>query len=352
MRKIGSVPIFLALALGVASAQAQDKLPLVKVIATGGTIANTPSGRLHAGEVADAIPALKKVARLEVEEVIRVGSSAISVDNWLTLARRINEILAREPEVKGVVVTHGSNTVEETAYFLSLTVKSEKPVVLTAAQRQFSTLSSDSAKNFLQAVRVAAADDARGKGALVVTNDLINAARDVSKNISYRLETYSSRDIGALGFVDEDEVTFYRAPLKPHTTQAPFDVTGLQKLPRVDIIYSYAGADGALIDAAITQAKAEGLVIAGFPTGSGTPAMDEAVKRVLAKGVPVVMTNRGGIGRVTETAARAGEKRPLIYGDNLTPQKARILLMLALTKTRHPPELQKIFETYCSPYPE
>ena len=236
----------LALALSASAGQAQEKLPLVKVVATGGTIANTPSGRLHAGEVADAIPALKKVARLEVEEVIRVGSSAISVDNWLTLARRINEILAREPEVKGVVVTHGSNTVEETAYFLSLTVKSEKPVVLTAAQRQFSTLSSDSAKNFLQAVRVAAADDARGKGALVVTNDLINAARDVSKNISYRLETYSSRDIGALGFVDEDKVTFYRAPLKPHTTQAPFDVTGLQKLPRVDIIYSYAGADGAL----------------------------------------------------------------------------------------------------------
>ena len=132
----------LALALSASAGQAQEKLPLVKVIATGGTIANTPSGRLHAGEVADAIPALKKVARLEVEEVIRVGSSAISVENWLTLARRINEILAREPEVKGVVVTHGSNTVEETAYFLSLTVKSEKPVVLTAAQRQFSTLSS------------------------------------------------------------------------------------------------------------------------------------------------------------------------------------------------------------------
>src|SRR5438132_768361 len=229
MRKIGSVPIFLALALGVASAQAQEKLPLIKVVATGGTIANTPSGRLHAGEVAEAIPQLKKVARLEVEEVIRVGSSAISVDNWITLAHRINEILAREPEVKGIVVTHGSNTVEETAYFLSLTVKTDKPIVLTAAQRQFTTLSSDSPKNFLQAVRVAAADEARGKGAMVVTNDVINAARDVSKNISYRLETYSSRDIGALGFVDEDRVTFYRAPTRH---PAPFDVTRLQKLPR------------------------------------------------------------------------------------------------------------------------
>src|SRR5256714_1736800 len=214
---------------------------------------------------------------------VRVGSSAIPLEQWLTLSRRINEIFAREPEVKGVVVTHGSNTVEETAYFLSLTVGSDKPVVLTAAQRQFSTLSSDSPKNFLQAVRVAAADEARGKGALVVTNDVINAARDVSKNISYRVETYSSRDIGALGFVDEDRVTFYRAPTRH---PAPFDVTRLQKLPRVDVIYTYAGADGALMEAAIAQARAEGLVIAGFPTGSGTPAMDEVTKRFAARGIP------------------------------------------------------------------
>jgi len=334
----------MVLALAVSAAHAQDKLPLVKVVATGGTIANTPSGRLHAGEVIDAIPALKKVARLEVEEVIRVGSSSITVENWLTLARRINEILSREPEVRGVVVTHGSNTVEETGYFLSLTVKSDKPVVLTAAQRQFTTLSSDSPKNFLQAVRVAVSDEARGKGALIVTNDVINAARDVTKTISYRVETYTSRDFGPLGFVDEDRVTFYRAPLKQHTTAAPFDVQRLQKLPRVDIIYTYAGADGALIDAAVAQGQAEGLVIAGFPTGSGTPAMDQAVKRVAAKGIPVVMTHRGGMGRVTDT--RASEARPLIWGDNLTPQKARILLMLALTTTRDPAELQRIFQRF------
>ena len=320
---------------------AQDKLPLIKVVATGGTIANTPSGRLHAGEVAEAIPQLKKVARLEVEEVMRVGSSAITLEQWLTLARRINEILAREPEVKGIVVTHGSNTVEETAYFLHLTVKSDKPIVLTAAQRQFTTLSSDSPKNFLQAVRVAAADDAKGKGALVVTNDVINGARDVRKNMSYRVETYSSGDLGYLGFVDEDRVTFYRTPAKARVL---FDVSKLDKLPRVEIIYAAAGADGALIDAAVAQAKAEGLVIAGFPTGSGTPAQDEAVKRVLAKGIPVVMTNRGGMGRVIDT--RPTEKRPLIWGDNLTPQKARVLLMLALTTTRDPAQLQKIFETY------
>jgi L-asparaginase len=328
---------------GMGAAAAQEQLPLVKVVATGGTIANTPSGRLNAGEVADAIPALKKVARLEVEEIFRVGSSALTVENWLTLARRINEIFSQESEVKGVVVTHGSNTLEETGYFLSLTVKSDKPVVLTAAQRQFTTLSSDSPKNFLQAVRVAASDEARGKGALIVANDVINAARDVSKNISYRLETWNSRDLGALGFVDDDRITFYRAPVKLHTTATPFDIARLQKLPRVDIIYTYAGADGMLIEAA-AAGGAEGIVIAGFPTGSGSPAMDEAVKRVVAKGIPVVMTNRGGMGRVIDT--RPKEKRPLIWGDNLTPVKARILLMLALTTTKDTAEFQRIFEKY------
>ncbi len=322
--------------------ESQNKLPLVVVVATGGTIANTPSGRLHAGEVADAIPALRSVAQLEVEELIRVASSAVNVEDWLRLAKRINEILAK-PEVKGVVVTHGSNTVEETGYFLSLTVKSDKPVVLTAAQRQFTTLSSDSPKNFLQAVRVAASEEAWGKGALVVTNDVINAARDVSKDISTRLETYSSRDIGALGFVDDDQITFYRVPVKQHTRATPFDVLRLQKLPRVDIIYTYAGADGTLIEAAVVQGAA-GLVIAGFPTGSATPVMDDAIRRVAAKGIAVVMTNRGGMGRVMDK--KRSEMRPLIWGDNLTPVKARVLLMLALTASRDPAALQQMFEKY------
>ena len=336
--------VIVLLVSGMSAAAAQEPLPLVKVVATGGTIANTPSGRLNAAEVADAIPALKRVARLEVEEVVRVGSSSITLENWLRLARRINEILAQEAEVKGVVVTHGSNTVEETGYFLSLTIKSDKPVVLTAAQRQFTTLSSDSPKNFLQAVRVAASDDARGKGALIVTNDVINAARDVTKNITYRLETYNSRDLGVLGYVDEDRITFYRTPLKQHTTATPFDISRLQKLPRVDIVTSYVDADGALIDAAVAHAKVEGLVIAGFPTGSATPAMEQAMNRAAARGIPVVMTNRGGTGRITDT--RGKEARPLIFGDNLTPQKARILLMLALTTTRDPAEIQRIFQKY------
>ena len=341
------LPILFPLFLVAEKPAAQEKLPRIKVVATGGTIANTPSGRLHAGEVVEAIPQLKSVARLEVEELMRVGSSAITVANWLALSRRINEILAKEEDVKAVVVTHGSNTVEETAYFLGLTVKSDKPVVLTAAQRQFTTLSSDSPKNFLQAVRVAASDAARGKGALVVANDTILAAREATKEISYRLETYSGKDLGMLGFVDDDQVTFYRQPVRKHTAAAPFDVGNLQRLPRVDIVYTYADADGVLADAAVERGKAEGLVIAAFPTGSPSPALEKALDRIAAKGIPVVITNRGGMGRVRDTRGGAADaKRHFVWGDNLTPQKARILLMLALTRTREAAELQRLFDEY------
>jgi L-asparaginase len=359
-RKIAALPhddeelIMRSLSIGFAltllaagSTAAEDRLPLVKVVATGGTIANTPSGRLHAGEVAEAIPEIKKVARLEVEEVIRVGSSSISLANWLTLANKINEIFAKENEVKGIVVTHGSNTVEETAYFLSLTVKSDKPLVLTAAQRQFTTLSSDSPKNFLQAVKVAASDAARGKGTLVVANDAIHAARDVTKLMTYRVDTYNSRDLGMLGYVDDDQVTFYRQPLRKHTTAAPFDIAKVKKLPRVDIVYTYVDADGVMIEAAVEQGKAEGLIVDAFPTGSPSPAMEKTLKKYTDKGVPVVITNRGGMGRVRDTRGGTGpDKRPYVWGDNLTPQKARILLMLALTKTRDAAELQRLFEEY------
>jgi L-asparaginase len=319
-----------------------NDLPLVKVVATGGTIANTPSGRLHAREVAEAIPELKQVARLEVEEVVRVGSHSMTIGNWLKLARRINEICTNEEAVKGIVVTHGTNSLEETGYFLNLTIKSEKPVVLTAAQRKFTTLSSDSPKNFLQAVRVAVCDDATGKGVLIVTNDTINAAREVTKTISSRVETYSSRDIGVLGYADDDQVTFYRAPLKKHTAAAPFEVRNLDRLPRVDIIYTYVDADGALPQAAVERAKAEGLVIAGFASGSPTPAMEETLSGIAANGVPIVLSQRAGMGRV-----KPNKSRPhLIAADNLTPQKARILLMLGLTKTKNVRELQQIFQEY------
>ena len=319
----------------------EKQLPLVKVIATGGTIANTPSGRLHAGEVAEVIPDLKQVARLEIEEIFRVGSSDITPDRWLVIVKRINE-LASDKNIQGFVVTHGSNTLEETAYFLHLTVKTEKPVILTAAQRQFSTISSDSPKNFLDAVRVAACDDAPGKGVMTVVNDEINCGRDVTKRMSYRLQTYTSPDVGALGFVDLNRVTFYRLPFRRHTVSSEFDVKNLESLPRVDIIYTASGTDGVLIDAAVERAKSEALVIAVSPTGAPAPGMKEALHRAARSGIPVVYANRGGHDRLRPMLP----EEPFIAGDNLNPQKARILLMLALTRTKDFGKIQKIFDEH------
>lgn len=324
----------------------QTPAPIVKIIATGGTITNTASGREHAAEILKSIPHLAEIARLEIEDLALLGSSAITSDHWLLLSRRINELLLSET-VHGIVVSHGSNTLEETAYFLNLTVKSHRPVILTGAQRPFGSLSSDAAKNFVQAIRVAACAEASAKGVLVVTNDTINAARDVTKTISFRLETYRSRDVGALGFVDDDQITFYRNLVKKHTVATPFDTREVAAgLPRVDIIYCHVDADGAVADAAVTYAKAQGLVIAGFPTGSPTPEMHEALKTIAVRGIPVVMTNRGGRGRVRPNTMIPKNSGVYIWGDNLSPQKARILLILGLTLTNDREQLQRYFEEF------
>ncbi len=318
-------------------------LPLVKVVATGGTIAHLPTHYITGADLLAAVPEVKKHARLEVEEFSRIGSSSMTIAAWLGLAEVINKILKNEKDVHGVVVTHGSNSLAETAYFLSLTVKSRKPVVLTAAQRLHNSLSADGPMNFLNAVQTAASPEAVGKGALVAVNDEINAAREVTKTMSKRVNTYSSRDIGNLGYAGTDRVTFYRAPLRRHTVDSEFDVSGLQELPRVDIIYVAVDVDGALVDAAVA-AGAQGLVFAGFPTGAPTPSMHAALKRASDKGVALVMTNRGGEGRIQ--GGRSGQGFQFTSGDNLTPQKARILLMLALTRTKKIEELRRIFLEY------
>jgi L-asparaginase len=323
----------------------QPSARVVKVIGTGGTITNTSSGREHAAEILKSIPYLSEIARLEIEDLALLGSSAITGEHWLLLSRRINDLLLSEM-VDGIVVSHGSNTLEETAYFLNLTVKSPRPVIVTGAQRPFGSLSSDAAKNFVQAIRVAACGEASGKGVLVVTNDMINAARDVTKTISFRLETYRSRDVGALGFVDDDQITFYRNLVKKHTVATPFDTLKIVGLPRVDIIYCHVDADGAVADAAVTHAGAKGLVIAGFPTGSPTPEMHEVLKTIAQRGIPVVMTNRGGRGRVRPNTMIPKNSGVYIWGDNLTPQKARILLSLGLTLTNDREQLQRYFEEF------
>jgi L-asparaginase len=337
------------LILGVAALPGQQKpqheKPMVRLIATGGTIAHvrpgfTPDTRITGHELLESIPQLGEYARIEVEEFSKIGSGDFSTTMLVALAKRVNEIFAKEPGVSAVVVSIGSNALEEVAYFLDLTVKSDKPVILTAAQRLHGTLGADGDMNLLDAVRVAVDPQTRGMGVLGVVNDEIHAARDIRKNISHRVDAWNSGDVGDLGMVDKDRVSYYRRTIRKHTTESEFDVSGLTDLPKVYILYSYVGADAVLVNAAVKEGHAKGIVLAAFPTGTGAPDQASALLQVAAAGIPVVDSQRGGRGRP------ANRYPEFIDGDNLTPQQARLLLMLALTKTSDKKSIEKMFQVY------
>jgi L-asparaginase len=325
-------------------AQEADQPPLIKIIATGGTIANSPVGRMAVDTVLAQIPQISDYARIEVTDYARIGSSSISVQNWIDISHLVNEIFETEPDVDGIVITHGSNTSEETAYFLSLATRFEKPVVLTAAQRQQNTLGTEGTRNLFDAIRVAADPDAVSKGVLLAVNEVIHPAREVTKRITVRVETWDSGDLGALGLIDGDQVSFYGSPIYKHTAhsdvQLSADITQAEQLPRVDIVYAYAGADGALAEAA-AAAGARAIIVAGFPTGAATPVQYETLNRLRDSGVHIIMSNRGGLGRVN-TPVNNG----YISADNLTPQKARILAMLALARDSSDTFLRQVMSTH------
>jgi L-asparaginase len=329
-------------------------LPNIAIVATGGSIAGIGPDRMdfilypELGEHLTIeqslarIPEVNDIARVEAEDLISVGSTAIGPLEWLRLTQRIEQLLAQG--VDGVVVTHGTATLEETAYFLHLTVKSTKPVVVTGAMRPPTALSTDADLNLLDAIRIAASPHAGGMGVLTVLNNEIQAAREVSKANSFRVETFRPNELGFLGYSDSDgQVVFYRAPVRLHTTATAFDVDGRDGLPRVEIVYSYAGADGLFVEAA-RQSRADGLVVVGFGGGTFPPAFIEAAARVVEDGIPVVLATRSTAGRVIATPRR--QQQGFIVCDNLLPQKARILLMLALTVTRDRGEIQRMFDTY------
>ncbi|HLY66185.1 MAG TPA: asparaginase, partial [Chloroflexota bacterium] len=244
----------------------------------------------------------------------------------------------------GAVVAHGTNTLEETAYFLNLTLKSDKPVVVTGAMRPSTGLSADGELNLLNAVRIAADPSSRGRGVLVVMNDTIHGARDVTKTNTFRVHTFQSRGTGPLGYSDSDgRVVWYGQTVRRHTLASEFDVSVLADLPRVDVVVTYAGADGALIDAAVA-AGAQGIVSAGSGAGRPTPAEDQALDRARAAGVIVVQASRTGSGRVARSPRLRA--RDIVTADDLVPWKARILLALALTRTSDVQDVQRMFEEY------
>jgi L-asparaginase len=330
--------------------------PKVAVIGTGGTIASIGTGPfdiLDYGANQTMLPGSAIVAKFpevhDVAEVIPVDFKAvpspdIGFADWKALVTLIDDLTGSTPDLAGVVILHGTSAMEETAYFLSLTLKTPLPVVITGAQRPASGLSTDAAMNLANAVRVAACPEARGMGLLLMLNDEIHAAREVTKTSTFRLQTFRTPDFGVLGHADADAVVFYRRPTRRAYPDTEFDIRGLDALPRVDIVYAYTGSDG-IASRAFVEAGAKGIISAGFAPGfAGKPDFDVLTAAVRDRGVVVMQSTRAGSGR-TFRGKRLRENGWLI-ADNLNPQKARLLLMLALTVTSDPAEIERIFLTY------
>lgn len=325
------------------------QLPVCKLIATGGTIAmkidpvrKAPVPAISGEDLLATVPEIAKVARIEVQNLANVPSAYMDPERWVELQKAVVEALAR-PEVAGVIVSHGTDTLEETAYFLDLTVQSEKPIVLIGAQRNASEPDFDGPRNLLNAARICVSPDAIGKGAMVVLNSQINAAREVIKTHTSDVESFKSGDYGLLGNADHDRVIFYRAPLRRQHIALRQD-----KLPRVEIVAMYGGADGALLRAAC-GAGARGIVIQALGWGNVNLPMYEAIEEVLGKGIPLVISTRVPNGRVLPVYGFRGggnttRELGAIFADNLPPHKARILLMLALQSTSRAEDIQGLFD--------
>ena len=328
----------------------------VYLFGTGGTIsfvgetrtdfANYSYGgqQLTIQEMLARVPEANELADVVAEQIINVGSTEVYPSHWLKLANRINEQFSADPGAAGAAVTHGTATLEETAYFLNLTVRDPRPVVVTGAMRPPSAMGTDADNNLMDAVRVAAAEQSAGRGALVVLNNEIQSARDVTKTDSYRVETFQSGHMGFLGYADADgAVKYYRRPEHRHTKDSEFDLAGIGELPTVDIAFGYAGAGPTVIDA-LVDAGVDGIVAAGLGSGGSPSTFMAGLQRAIASGVPVVLATHVGTGRVVQT--RRFTEQGYIVADNLHPKKARILMMLGLTRTKDPAELQRMMLEY------
>jgi L-asparaginase len=325
----------------------------VTVLATGGTIAGSQAPRARRGyrpgtfsieSLIAAAPGIESLARLDAAQVASIGSQDMGEAVWRALARRAQGALD-EPDVAGVVITHGTDTMEETAYFLNLVLRSAKPVVLVGAMRPATAMSADGPMNLYNAVATAAHPDAVGRGVLVVANDEVHFAREVAKTNTTQIGTFKSTHRGLAGLVSSGRLHFYGMPVRRHTLASEFQVPAAGDLPRVEIIYAHAGMGGELVDAAV-RAGARGLVVAGVGNGNlGARALAAAAKAAAAR-VAVVRSSRTGGGIVERNVEMDDRRLGFIAADELNPQKARILLMLGLTRTREPAALQEMFYAY------
>ncbi len=335
-----------------AIAEKPAALPNITILATGGTIAGSaPSstetkeykpGVFDISTLIKAVPGLEKIANISGEQIANISSSDMNNEIMLKLTLRVNELLSKEG-VDGIVITHGTDTMEETAYFLNLTIKSDKPVVVVGSMRPATAMSADGPLNLYNAVVLAANKAAKGKGVLVALNERIHAARDVTKTNTTNVDTFKSPELGCLGFVMDGKVFFYRTVTRRHTVNTEFAIDSLKALPRVDILYGHENGTGDIVEAAV-KAGAQGIVHAGAGDGSIFSTTKEALREAGKMGVIVVRSSRVGSGIITNTADDGKDR--FVTSDTLNPQKARILLMLALTKTSDAKEIQRFFNEY------
>ena len=332
-RRSGLSRVQLMIGPGTLPSVGKDRMDLLRYRLSG-------NPRLTGEQMLEPLPEIAKIAHVEVDKGNPYGQG--SYDELRKLALRAEEVL-QSPEVDGLVYVQGTNTIEETAYFLNLTVHSEKPIVITGAQRPYNALSSDAQMNLLDAVRLACAPASRGKGALVAFNGEINAAREVTKTNTYHLQTFRTRDLGLLGYIDPDKVEFYRTPHRRHTVSSEFKLADLQSMPYVEIAYVHTGTRPGVAKA-LVGLGAKGLIIASV--GAGAPnGLDKELEEIITKGSAVVVqSSRVGEGRIVR--GNNWYEPGMVVADNLSPQKAALLLTLALTKTSNPDKIQRMFDEY------
>ena len=329
--------------------------PRVAVIGTGGTISSVGKHSLdlvayvennkiyEVDELLNAFPETLEQGDVVPVRLRAMPSTAIGPAEWLEINTKIHDLVEEDPSLDGIVVTHGTATLEETAYFLNLASKVDIPIVLVGAQRPASGMGTDSGINLVNAIRTAGHPDSRGRGVLGVLNDEIHFSRDMTKTSTLRQQTFKSPDFGLLGHADWDKIAYYRMPERRRAPNTEFDVRGLTELPRVDISMTYAGTHGTAIDAYVA-AGAKGIVVGAMAPGYVAPIEFEKLAAATEKGVTIVHSTRAGSGRVADVASR--RVPGTVLADNLPPQKARVLLTVALTKTDDPAELQRIFDEY------